>query len=380
MKRFAVIGVGRMGRRHADNLALGRVRGACLAAVCDTDKRVLDICASKYKGVKVYSDYKDLIACGNVDAVVIAVPHYSHADIAVASIEAGLHTLVEKPLSVTCKQAERIVEAADKNSGVAFGIMYNQRTNAVYSKIRDIVLSGDLGAIKRVSLTVSDWYRTQYYYDLGGWRASYDGEGGGTLINQCVHQLDVLQWIIGMPEWISADCKTVGRNIGTENDVTAILGYGGFNCTLAMSAHEFPGVNRLEIAGEKGIITAGKFSAKVKINKYSEGVINSRAKRDYGNKADKKYCSYKLRYGIFNLIRDGLYGQQLNILKDFSAFINGKRKYLLADGRDGVNALMLINGIYMSDWKGVKVNLPFDTSEYEDMLNIRRAKERERKQ
>lgn len=377
MIRFAVIGVGRMGKRHADNLALGRVRGACLAAVCDIDSRVLNVCAAKYKNVKTYSDYKDLIASGNIDAVIVAVPHYSHADIAIASIEAGLHTLVEKPLSVTCKQAQRIVEAADK-SDVAFGIMYNQRTNAVYNKIKRIVSSDALGNIKRVSLTVSDWYRTQYYYDLGGWRASYDGEGGGTLINQCVHQLDVLQWIIGMPKWISADCKTVGRNIGTENEVTAILGYGSFNCTIAMSAHEFPGVNRLEIAGDKGLITAGKFSARVKINKYSEPVINARATRDYGNKSDKKYKSYKIRYGLTNLIRDGLHGQQLNILKDFTAYICGKRQSLIADGREGLNALQLINGIYMSDWKGAKVDLPLDNSEYENMLENKRANEREK--
>ncbi|MDE6550243.1 MAG: Gfo/Idh/MocA family oxidoreductase [Clostridia bacterium] len=376
MVGFAVIGVGRMGSRHADNLAKGRVRGARLVALCDIDAAVRDKYSSRYKGVKIFSDYRELISSGIADAVVIATPHYMHVEIASATIAAGIHTLVEKPVSVTCKDALALNKTAAEHPDTVFGIMYNQRTNAIYRKIKSLVGSGAIGKVRRAELTITDWYRTQYYYDLGGWRASYDGEGGGTLINQCVHQLDILQWVLGMPESLIADCRTVGRDISTENEVCATLTYPDFNCMLFMSAHEFPGVNRLEIAGDKGRITASKFGAEVVINKLDEKDINLKSKRDYGNPADKKYKKYKIRYGLFNLIRDGLYGQQINILRDFARRVGGDKTSLIAEGAEGINALALINAVYLSSWTGERVAVPVDVDKYASALDNKRAYER----
>ena len=163
MVRFAVIGVGRMGGRHADNLAKGRVRGARLVAVCDIDEAARDRCARRYKGVNIYEDYRELLAGGGIDAVVVATPHYAHVEIALEAISAGIHALVEKPVSVTCKEAAELNRVAAEHPDIVFGIMYNQRSSSIYRKLKAIVDSGKIGNIVRAELTVTDWYRTQHY-------------------------------------------------------------------------------------------------------------------------------------------------------------------------------------------------------------------------
>ena len=377
--RFAVVGIGRMGSKHADNLAKGRVKGARLAAVCDTDERVLERCARRYPRAARYADWRALIASGTIDALIVATPHYAHVEIAAAAIASGIHTLVEKPISVACLYASELNAVAAQHPQVVFGIMYNQRTNRVYAQVREWIVDGKLGNVVRASMTVTDWYRTQYYYDLGGWRASWKGEGGGTLINQCVHQLDLLQWILGMPQAITAHCKTVNRAITTENDVTALLEYPDFHCTFHASTHEYPGTNRLEIACEKGKIIAHKHSARVTVNRYAEREINARATKDYGNRADKKSRTYRLRYGWRRWLRDVVRGQQCNILNDFARAVaarDGSR--LIAPGQDGIRALGLINGMYLSSWLGEKTAMPVDEALYARMLAEKAAQENDK--
>lgn len=375
MKNFAVIGVGRMGMRHALNLAKGRVQGARLACVCDVSESARKSAQAK-TGVKAYADHKAMAGAEKLDAVVIATPHYSHVEIAEFFLEKGVAVLTEKPVSVSVEYAERLNEAA-KRSKALFGIMYNQRTNRVYAHVRELVKSGALGTIRRANVTVTDWYRSQFYYDMGGWRASWSGEGGGTLINQCVHQLDVMQWILGMPERVSAVCRTVNRNIDTENDVCANFYYQDFTAVFTASAHEVPGVNMMEIAGDKGLVRAGKFKADIYILEKDEAQINSLSRRDYGNKEDKKYKKYTVRYGLLRLIRDGIYGQQLNILRDFARCLeNGGA--LLAPGEEGINGLALINAVYCANWTKKEVTLPLDGKAYTAMLKEHAAQEKEK--
>lgn len=352
-----------MGGKHALNLAKGRVKGARLACVCDTDKNALDKWRSK---CAVYEDYKTMAEREKLDAVVIATPHYSHVEIAKYFLARNIAVLTEKPVSVTVEWAEELNEVA-KNSGALFGIMYNQRTNPVYAHVRELVKSGALGTVRRANVTVTDWYRSQFYYDMGGWRASWSGEGGGTLINQCVHQLDVMQWILGMPGSVSAVCRTVNRNISTENEVCANFDYGTFSAVFTASAHEVPGVNMMEIAGDKGLVKAGKFKARIYLLRKSESEINALSRRDYGNKEDKKYKKYTVRYGLFRLIRDGIRGQQCNILCDFVRALE-KGGTLLAPGEEGINGLQLINGVYASNWLKKTVTLPLDGKAYTKLL------------
>lgn len=368
MIKIAVAGVGRMGSRHASNIYKGATGEAKLVAVCDRDKNALDkFCNGK--SVKAYTDFEQMLSSEKLDAVVVATPHYSHTELCISALKKGISVLVEKPITVTVKDAQKIVNVAKSHPEAIFAIMYNQRSNRLYANAKKAIEQGLIGDLQRAQFTVTDWYRTQFYYDMGGWRASWSGEGGGTLINQCVHQLDLLQWILGMPDTIKARCKTVGRNISTENDVTAMLGYKNYDCIFTASTHEFPGVNRFEIVGSKGTITITRHKAVYKILKMDEKEINSRAKRDYGNGCDKKYKKKTYYYGIKNYLIDAFYGQQCNILRDFVKAVAKKDKTLLrAQGEEGLNALNLINAMNMSAWSNSEVNVPVDPDDYKNKL------------
>lgn len=368
MIRVAVAGIGRMGSRHASNFYKGAAGDAKLVAVCDTDKSALEKFCTKYS-VCGYTDYAQMLEKEKLDAVVVATPHYSHAELAKQALQKDISVLVEKPITVTVKEAQSLISVAKQHPQAIFAIMFNQRSNRMYAKAREMIKSGKIGKIQRASFTITDWYRTQYYYNMGGWRASWSGEGGGTLINQCVHQLDLLQWLLGMPDSIIADCKTAGREITTENDVTALLKYKDYNCVFTASTHELPGENRFVIAGSKGSVVITRHKAVCKILRYDESEINARSKRDYGNSADKKYKTHVYRYGLLSYLNDALYGQQCNILRDFVKAVAQKdASQLRARGEEGINALNLINAMNMSAWKGCEVNVPVDEDEYENML------------
>ncbi|MBE5762836.1 MAG: Gfo/Idh/MocA family oxidoreductase [Clostridiales bacterium] len=377
MINVAVVGVGRMGSKHAYNLAK-RVKGANLVAICDLDTQKANMIAKKLKA-KAYYDVDEMLKAEKLDGVVIATPHYSHVDIALKCLDKGINILCEKPISVTTKEANKLLAKA-KDSNLICSMMYNQRTNRMYQKARELIATGAIGKIQRVNFTITDWYRAQFYYNMGGWRASWSGEGGGTLINQCVHQLDLLQWLCGMPALIKSYNQTKGRRITTENDVTAIMRFDGFDCVFTASTHEIPGVNRLEIAGDKGIITIYSKTMKYRLNKMSEPEVNQRAKRDYGNKKDKTGKTYHYWYGLKNAIKDAIRGQQCNIIENFVAAVENKNKDLLiAPLEEGIKALTLINALNMSSWENEEIKIPFDDEEYAELLKEKIDKEKQDK-
>lgn len=364
MLRIAVVGVGRMGGTHATNLAKRRVKNARLVAVCDLDESKL----ARFSCAK-YTDYKALLA-EKPDGVIIATEHYFHVDIALFFIEHGVNVLIEKPISVTTLMAERLDKAIAAHPELAIAVMYNQRTNAMYARARDLVKSGVMGKIQRVNYIVTGWYRSQAYYNQGGWRASLWGEGGGTLINQCVHQLDILQWIVGMPLSVTAKARTVNRDITTENEVTALFDYGDFSCSFTCSAHELHGLNRLEIACEKGRIVIGDRSMKVLYFDRSEPQVNAETKKGYGatGMKVKRHC-----YGK-KLLPDLLFGQQLNIVKNWCNAMDGGET-LISPATDGKYALTLINAAYASSWTGERIALPLDAVAYDRLLAEKKEEE-----
>lgn len=378
MGKFAVIGVGRIGTTHARNLFKRKIKsGACLEAVCDIDEKRLKELKEKFKGVATYSDYRQMLEKEDIDAVIISTPHYFHAEIAKACLEAGKHVLVEKPVTVTAKEAAELNKFAEKYPNQIFAVMYNQRTNPLYAKAKQLIESGEIGKIQRVNFIITNWYRTQYYYDLGGWRASWSGEGGGTLINQCIHQIDILQWLTGLPKKIYAVCETKERKITTENEVTAILSYVDYKCSFSASTRELPGTNRLEIAGDKGRIIISGSKMTYTLCEKSEKQVNKNANRDYGNSKDKKSKTYTKSYGTIRLLKEALrFGQQANVLDKFAKAIEmGNKELLVAKGYEGINALEIINAMNMSSWLGKEVNLPVDKDEYEKMLKDKVAQE-----
>ena len=372
MKKFAVVGIGRMGFRHAYNMYMRQIGGLKLVAVCDIDQKQLDK-AKKFKGVKGYLDYKEMLDNEALDGVMIATPHYSHVEIAKYAISKGVCALIEKPISVTTKDAKDLISFAEEHKEVLTGISFNQRSNKMYAKARKLIASGSLGEIQRVNFTVTHWYRSQAYYNQGGWRASYVGEGGGCLINQCVHQIDALLSIIGMPESIVSTMHTKDRDITVENDVAAILKYKDFDAVFTASTHEIKGTNRLEIALDKGKIIIGKRGMKIYHHK-SQKEVNSITKFGYG--ATPSFLSIG-SYGLFRGLKDLIVGQQVRSIRAFVRAMNGKGEQL-ATLQDGLNTMEIINGIYLSSWENKEVALPIDDDLYENKLENKKQLEIER--
>lgn len=362
--RYGVIGIGKMGSQHAKRLLLGQDKNATLTAVADTNATRRDWAESNLKNVSIFDNAEDLINCKEVDAVIIATPHYDHPKLGIKALQAGKHILVEKPIGVYTKAVKELYEEAKKHPELTFGIMYNQRTDPMYKKAKEIIESGELGEIKRINWVITNWYRPQAYYDQGGWRGTWEGEGGGVLINQCPHQLDLFQWLGGMPTKVYGKARVgVGRNINVENDVTFMTEYeNGAVGVFVTSTHDFPGTNRLQIDGDGGQIVVewtGLLTEKLTYTKLNtkESEFNKTNKVFMPRIPNKKVVKkIGLIGNAFNL---GIIGQHIKIIRNFSeAVLFGKE--LIAPGMDGINGLTLSNAVYLSSWLDKEITLPLD--------------------
>ncbi|MDR1906389.1 MAG: Gfo/Idh/MocA family oxidoreductase [Clostridiales bacterium] len=377
--RYGIIGIGKMGHRHAEKLNKGLDKNAVLTAVCDIAEERREWAKNNLKDVKIFTDYKELLSCAEVDAVIVATPHYDHPVIAKEALLAGKHVLTEKPAGVFTKAVRELNELAEKKPELVFGIMYNQRTNPLYKKAKEIIESGEMGSIKRINWIITNWYRPQAYYDQGGWRGTWAGEGGGVLINQCPHQLDLFQWLGGMPVKLKCYLKTgVNRDISVDNDVTFYTEYAnGASGIFVTSTHDYPGTNRLEIDGDGGklVIEQNLLTEKLVFErlKIKESEFNAKNKKFMPRIPSKKI---RKKTGMFkNAVILGLVGQHMNILRNFSlAVLKGEK--LIAPGREGINGLTLSNAAYLSGWTGKEVSLPLDEELF--IYELSKAVEREK--
>ena len=362
--RYGVIGIGNMGTSHSGWLAGGKIPGATLTAVCDIDEKRRAWAKENLPEVAVFEDYKELLDSNLVDAVIIAVPHYLHPEMAIESLKRNINTMVEKPAGVYASQIREMNAEAEKHPDVKFAMMFNQRTNCVYRKMHELVTSGDLGAIKRVNWIITDWYRTQSYYDSGDWRATWEGEGGGVLLNQCPHNLDLIQWICGMPSKVQAFChEGKWHDIEVEDDVTAYLEYpNGATGVFITSTADAPGTNRFEITLEKGKLVCENNVLTLHELEVSEREFCKTAKGGF----DKPPCHVK------EVETDGLNEQHVGVLRAFAGrILHGTP--LVAEGEEGINGLTLSNAMHLSSWLGHAVELPFDEDLFLEELNKRRA-------
>ncbi|MFB5267449.1 Gfo/Idh/MocA family protein [Paenibacillus enshidis] len=361
--RFGIIGIGNMGTSHAVSLSQ-HIQGAELTAVCDANPERLRWAEQHLPDhVRRFSDVEDFLASGAMDAVFIATPHYDHPPLAVQAFRHGYHVLVEKPAGVYTKAVREMNEAAAAADRV-FGIMYNQRTNPLYQKLRDLVLSGELGEVRRMNWIITNWYRSQSYYDSGGWRATWAGEGGGVLLNQDPHQLDLWQWTTGlMPVRIRAFCQFGKyRNIEVEDDVTAYAEYeNGATGVFITTTGEAPGTNRFEVTGDRGKIVAEDGKLTFWRLRTPEPEFNASYRGGFGSPECWK-CDIPLTGG------EGT--QHRGILQNFTnAVLHGEK--LLAPGEEGILGLTLSNAMHLSTWTDNWVSLPLDEQLYADMLNER---------
>jgi len=376
--RYGIVGIGKQGSMYAGKLQKGLDKNAVLAAVCDLSEERRNWARNTLKPVKIYEDYRELLADETVDAVVVVTPHYVHPEIAMAAMERGKHVLIDKPAGVYTKAVREMNECAAAHPELTFGIMYNQRSNPLYGKAKQFIESGEMGEIKRINWIITDWYRPQAYYDQGGWRGTWAGEGGGVLTNQCPHQLDLFQWLGGMPKTVRGYAKVgVNRDIAVENDVTFYTEYeNGASGVFVTSTHDSPGTNRLEIIGDGGqiIIEQSLITETMVIHQL-------KTKETEFNRTNKKFMPFipkktkKIRTGLLvNAVRLGIVGQHVNIFRNFSrAVLHGEA--LLAPGIEGVNGLMLSNAVYLSAWLDREISLPVDEALYLEELNKRIAQE-----
>ncbi len=356
--KAAVIGVGNMGSRYAKMLQDNQVEGLELAALTRVRGKYKDMLQKSIdKGIPVYENYDllfDDVENGklNIDAVIIATPHYVHEEIATRAFKNRLHVLSDKPSGVYSRQARLMDEAADE-SGKVFSMVFNQRTLPVYKKIKEIVDSGKYGRLKRFSWVVTDWYRPEKYFTSSSWHATWDKDGGGVLLNQCPHNLDLLQWICGMPAFVQGFCKEGHfHNIEVEDDVTAYMEWdNGATGVFITSTGDAPGINRLEISLEEAMIVCEKGELKIG-EVYPEMQMKE---ADYRNTSEEFFRKINGTWENISLeSEDDPYGK---ILQAFSDECSGKGKSI-APGQEGRKSLLLSNAIYMSSWEKKMVEIP----------------------
>ncbi len=355
--RMGIIGLGNMGSSHAKWIQDGDVPGMQLTAVCDHSPEKL----AKYEaqeGLSCFSSAEEMLSSDALDAVLIATPHYDHTTLGILALEKGLHVLVEKPISVHKADCERLI-AAHTNEEQIFAAMFNQRTNPQYQKLRDLILKGELGELRRIQWTITDWFRSEFYYRSGGWRATWAGEGGGVLLNQCPHQLDLWQWLFGMPAKVRSHIS-LGRfhDIEVEDDVTTYMEYeNGCTGVFITTTGEAPGTNRLEVAGEQGkvVIEGDDFTW---IRNEVQTTTHSAETNSGFNKPAQWHVSIPVASG----------GEQhRGILKNFSAAIL-KGEALLARAEEGIHSVELGNAMILSGLSDRTVELPMDAAEYASLL------------
>ncbi len=346
--RVGIIGIGNMGSAHLNNIYEGKVPHMKVTAVCDVSEGRRKFVAETYPEIEIFDDAVKMYQSGLIDLVLIAVPHYGHAELAIKAFEYGLNVLTEKPAGVYTKQVKEINEAAAK-SGKLFGIMYNQRTNPVYQHLRKMIERGDLGHIKRITWIITDWYRSQCYHDSSTWRSTWKDEGGGALINQNPHQLDLWQWLFGTPDKVFAKVS-FGKyyNIEVEDDVAAFFEYdNGTTGEYITSIGEAPGTNRLEIACDMGKIVIENNQMTFFRNIVSERDFNKTNTSGFGRPECWK-CDIPVDFSGGE--------QHVGILKNVaSVLLNGGE--LLAPGEEGIKGLTISNAIHLSGWTGETIHL-----------------------
>jgi len=360
--KIGIIGMGNMGSTHARHLLADKVPGAVLGAICDLDESKKDA----FKETPFFQDAIAMMNSGKADAVLIATPHYDHTTLGVEALNRGLHTLVEKPISVHKEDAEKLI-AAHQDSKVIFSAMFNQRTDPKYRKLKELIDSGELGQIRRINWIITDWFRTEYYYASGGWRATWKGEGGGVLLNQCPHQLDLWQWLFGMPSEVHA-MVNFGKfhNIEVEDEVSTFMKYeDGKTGVFITTTGEAPGTNRLEVAAERGrvVLEGTSFS----------WIRNEVPTSEHSQKSPKGF--EKPSVWNIDIPISGHGEQHIGIMKNFANAIL-KSEELVAPAKEGIHSVELANAMLLSGFENRPVTLPIDAAHYAGLLKEKIANSR----
>jgi predicted dehydrogenase len=353
--RLGIIGLGNIGQHHLGYLAAGKVNRAELVAVSDIVPAKLD----HYMPLKTFTDGEELIRSGLVDAVIIATPHYQHTTLGIGALKRGLHVMVEKPISAHKADAERLIATHRQHPKLVFAGMFQLRAEPRYLKIQKLIQAGELGEVVRMSWIMTDWFRTEAYYASGGWRATWKGEGGGVLLNQCLHNLDAMQWLLGMPARVRGFCQ-LGRfhQIEVEDNVSAYLEYrNGATGTFVSSTGEAPGTNRFEIVGTRGKVLLERDQLSFTRNEADMLEFSQTAKLGF---AKPEVWNVAIPF-------ENASNAHATLMQNFvNAILDGEP--LIAPGAEGIHSVELANVILYSSLLGQTVELPMDSAAYEEKL------------
>jgi len=364
--RVGIIGVGNMGSGHAKNIVAGKVEGMTLTAIADINPARLEWAKENCPGAELFDDAIKMMDSGLCDAIIVATPHYDHPKYVTEALNRDLHVMSEKPAGVFTKAVSE-VNALANQSKATYAIMFNQRTNCVYRKMKEIVESGVMGNIRRTNWLITNWYRPQSYYDSGAWRATWAGEGGGVLLNQCPHNLDLWQWICGMPVKVRAFMKEgKWHDIEVEDDVTAYVEYAnGASGVFITSTGDTPGTNRFEITMDGGKLVCENNELYLYKLEMPEPEFTRTWKKGFGAPKCEK----------IKIETDGFNPQHVEVLRAFAAHIL-RGEPLVAPGVEGIRGLTLSNAMHLSAWLDKTVELPLDEDLFLEELNKRRATSR----
>ncbi len=359
--KLGILGIGNMGSTHAQNMKNGKCPEIEIAAIADTNAARLEWAKEQHydENITYFNDAIEMLDSGCIDACLVAVPHYDHPKYAIECMKRNIHVMVEKPAGVYTKQVREMNEAAEKYPNVIFGLMFNQRTNCIYRKLKELIDSGEYGQIRRTNWLITDWYRPQAYYNSGGWRATWAGEGGGVLLNQCPHQLDLWQWICGMPKKVFTKMH-FGKwhDIEVEDDVTTYVEYeNGATGVFITSTGDGRGSNRFEIQTDKAKFVVEDGQLVVEEFEMTEQEFSAINTSPFGAIKTKKYIPET----------DGLNPQHVGVLNAWAAAIL-RGESLIAEGKEGINSLTLTNAMHLSAFLGKEIEIPFDEDLYYEEL------------
>ena len=373
--KVGIIGIGQQGSVYAtalkNNSFYGqqlenKIEGLELTAICDISEERREWAKKELGDVAIFADYVEMMDSGLVDAVFVVVPHYLHPGMSIDAMKRDLHVLCDKPAGVYTKQVKEMNEYAASKPHLTFGMMFNQRMNPLYIKLKEIIDSGAIGEIRRTNWMITTWWRPEGYYQMSDWRATWGGEGGGVLINQAPHHIDLWQWLCGMPTKVLAKASYGSqRNIAVEDDVTAMVEYAnGATGVFITCVHDFIGTDRFEILGDNGkIVVEGSNKVTIKLLNEPEQDISKNLSFDQmkalfmgggiGDMVSEESFEFKDAWGH----------QHFDVMRNFAdAILNGAE--LVAPGAEGIKALSITNAMHLSSWLGEEVSLPVDEDVY----------------
>ena len=364
--KLGIIGFGNMGTGHASNIMGGNCPEVELVAICDKNPERCEFGKNKYPNANItyFTDAIEMLDSGLIDSCLVAVPHYDHTVYSIECMKRGIHVMCEKPAGVYTRQVREMIAVSQQHPEVVFGMMFNQRTNPVYRKMHELVHSGKYGEIRRTNWLITNWYRPQAYYNSSDWRATWAGEGGGVLLNQCPHQLDLWQWICGMPVKVQSKIKYgAWHDIEVDDDVTTFVEYeNGATGVFITTTGDAKGTNRFEVQmdGAKLVVEDDKLTVTEFEMKESEFTKTN-------TEVFGKVKTHNLEIEI-----EGKNLQHIGVVNAWAGkILHGTP--LIAEGAEGLKGVILSNAMHLSDFLGKEIEIPFDEDLYYEELMKRVA-------